>query len=483
MKAQRQASSRTYYYELLGVERNAAEQELKKAYRKKSLQLHPDKPGGDGDKFREMKYAYDVLTDPKKRQAYDRYGEPGVKFVEGNVSAEVAQELFTSIGCCERMFLISLVTLFIGYLLLFPILLSVRWDHPKSMTFAHVFIPVWLGLGIVLSVCLCCVPPPPCPDVEEEDEEMRKEIEGKISEHRTARWGSIAIILVLSLLLLQLVLRLDGETQWSYFLVIWPWIVLELGLIGFKFWTAEAAFLMTGNDPDILPQKWQTKDWNFFIVAFTSPNFFYIAFACLLAMKMDGTKMSWWETFLPLWVEWAFGTIFELLKCGKLKSQEELSYMSDEARAREETRGTVVCKCFLRCVWLGCIVLLCLKLSHPSTFPAWIIFLPIFVIAGCFCCCLSCALCCMGEREASEWDAECGSERDADEVFPIGAVVEAHSLNTAGLNGARGKVTGFEGERVKVKFSQGEKKLKPANLKLVEVDPEAAMGTAAYGTM
>lgn len=56
------------------------------------------------------------------------------------------------------------------------------------------------------------------------------------------------------------------------------------------------------------------------------------------------------------------------------------------------------------------------------------------------------------------------------EALPIGATVEAHSLTTVRLNGARGKVTGLEGERVKVKFSEGEKALKPSNLKLVQED-------------
>jgi len=405
-------ASRTLYYELLGVEKTANEKDLKKAYRKKALQLHPDKQGGDGEPFREMKYAYDVLNDPKKRKAYDQYGEAGVKFAEGNMSMEAATELFCNFGPCERMFLILLVSLVIGYLLLFPILLSVRWDHPHSMTFAHVFIPIWLGIGLVLPVCLCCVPSPEFPDAEEEDEHLRKEIQEQqqqqINDHRKLRWGSVSIILVLTLLLVFLVLRLDGETNWSYFLVIWPWILLEVAVLAYKTWTADTVFVMMGNNPDVLlEQKWATKDWNLFMAAFVSPHFFYIAFACLLAQKMDGAHMSWWEAFAPLWVEWLLGTVIALLSCGKLKSPEELANMSAEAREREETRGKIAAKMVLRCVWLGCIVLLCLKLSHPSTFPAWVIFLPIFALSGCFCCCLSCAVCCMpsggfGDMEGDE---------------------------------------------------------------------------------
>jgi molecular chaperone DnaJ len=69
------------YYRILGVERGADEDELKKAYRKMAMQYHPDRnnePDAEA-RFKEITEAYEVLRDPDKRSIYDRYGEAGLK--------------------------------------------------------------------------------------------------------------------------------------------------------------------------------------------------------------------------------------------------------------------------------------------------------------------------------------------------------------------------------------------------------------------
>jgi molecular chaperone DnaJ len=69
------------YYEILGVPRTAGEEDLKKAFRNLAKKHHPDaNPGNPGaeDKFKEINEAYDVLSDPKKRAAYDQFGHAGV---------------------------------------------------------------------------------------------------------------------------------------------------------------------------------------------------------------------------------------------------------------------------------------------------------------------------------------------------------------------------------------------------------------------
>mmetsp|Transcript_1923 Transcript_1923/g.2144 ORF Transcript_1923/g.2144 Transcript_1923/m.2144 type:complete len:357 (-) Transcript_1923:231-1301(-) len=70
------------YYAVLGVQKTATEAQIKKAYRKLALEYHPDKTGGDeakAAKFAEINSIYEVLSDPEKRQLYDRGGEEAVK--------------------------------------------------------------------------------------------------------------------------------------------------------------------------------------------------------------------------------------------------------------------------------------------------------------------------------------------------------------------------------------------------------------------
>src|SRR5690606_31234937 len=70
------------YYEILGVPRTADADTIKKAYRKLALQYHPDRNNGSREseeRFKEATEAYEVLRDPEKRAAYDRFGHAGVK--------------------------------------------------------------------------------------------------------------------------------------------------------------------------------------------------------------------------------------------------------------------------------------------------------------------------------------------------------------------------------------------------------------------
>ncbi len=91
------------YYEVLGVSKDASEQDLKQAYRKLALKYHPDKNKGDAEaeeKFKEATEAYEVLRDPKKRASYDKFGHEGVQGFDnfGRAAYRDFADIFEDLG-------------------------------------------------------------------------------------------------------------------------------------------------------------------------------------------------------------------------------------------------------------------------------------------------------------------------------------------------------------------------------------------------
>ena len=88
------------YYEVLGVDKNATADDLKKAYRKLAIQYHPDKQQGKSDaekkaaeeKFKEAAEAYNVLSDPDKRARYDQFGFAGEQMGGGSYGGGMSME-------------------------------------------------------------------------------------------------------------------------------------------------------------------------------------------------------------------------------------------------------------------------------------------------------------------------------------------------------------------------------------------------------
>ena len=85
--------SKRDFYEILGVNKSSSQEEIKKAYRKVAIKFHPDKNPDDKaaeEKFKEAAEAYEVLSNPEKKQKYDRFGHDGLRGGPGGF-AEVAQ--------------------------------------------------------------------------------------------------------------------------------------------------------------------------------------------------------------------------------------------------------------------------------------------------------------------------------------------------------------------------------------------------------
>mmetsp|Transcript_21489 Transcript_21489/g.46681 ORF Transcript_21489/g.46681 Transcript_21489/m.46681 type:complete len:717 (+) Transcript_21489:90-2240(+) len=157
------------YYELLDVPKNANADDLKKAYRKRSLQLHPDKLRQRGmvyqgqaiteeearSRFQQMKAAYDTLKDPKKRQIYDALGHKGMQFVINPSHAMDPHVLLGNLAkssVFDRAKLMTLVILFFGLIFLQPILVCAKVDQMlekdggalENASWVALLIPFWL---------------------------------------------------------------------------------------------------------------------------------------------------------------------------------------------------------------------------------------------------------------------------------------------------------------------------------------------------
>ena len=100
-------ASKRDYYEVLGVDKKASKDDIKKAFHKLAHKLHPDKSGGDADKFKEVSEAYSILSDDKKRAEFDSYGRtfsdgsagPGAGgFAGGNFDFSQFQDAFQNGG-------------------------------------------------------------------------------------------------------------------------------------------------------------------------------------------------------------------------------------------------------------------------------------------------------------------------------------------------------------------------------------------------
>ncbi len=94
--------SKRDYYEVLGVSKNASAEEIKKAYRQKAIQFHPDKNPGDKaseEKFKEAAEAYEILSSPEKKQRYDQFGHAGMGNQGGFGGQHMTMEdIFSSFG-------------------------------------------------------------------------------------------------------------------------------------------------------------------------------------------------------------------------------------------------------------------------------------------------------------------------------------------------------------------------------------------------
>ncbi|KAJ2788263.1 hypothetical protein GGI15_000068 [Coemansia interrupta] len=142
-------------YMALGVSQDSTQPEIKRAYRRLALQYHPDRnPGASGSEFVRIQYAYDVLSDERKRRIYDRYGDIGIQMA-GRMGGELLDPKVSNL-----LSVFAFVSALVSVLLIsFFALLAKRVDHAVEWSYKVVFAPLWvvdmmLVAGVVASIVL-----------------------------------------------------------------------------------------------------------------------------------------------------------------------------------------------------------------------------------------------------------------------------------------------------------------------------------------
>jgi hypothetical protein len=213
----------TSYYDLLGVEPTATSADLQKAYKRKALRLHPDK-GGNPEEFKRMKDAYDVLLNPEKRAAYDRYGPMIVSVLNGEPpTLEFIATMFDRFTFIERAKFVSMAVFIASFVLSSPILLALRWDGTTRESWAFAFLPLWL-MEAVAVVGLLLVPEPtpedPAHELDAEAQAVRERV-------RSVKVQGAMYALVPAATQALLAAKLEGSLGGSWAIVLCPFLLLE----------------------------------------------------------------------------------------------------------------------------------------------------------------------------------------------------------------------------------------------------------------
>lgn len=419
------------YYDLMGIEVDATPEVIKKAYRKKALQLHPDKRGNTPEaqeEFTRMKQAYDVLSDPQKREIYDQVGEDGIKLMEdyGNMSPEeMSVLLFRSMGAFGtkgKCVLISLVSLLFAFFLIIPIFWCLRADSTISWDWAVVCIPLWVGNGLYYCSLSCMLV---SADESEEGEEK--------TAPKPRLYKLYAFLKALLLLVLQVfvVLKLNRDLDWTLLQVLVPYFVydglnllgaLAGGVLGYQMLTK------TSQGAGVSQTETITNQRAALVVAVLRKvllNGARIAQGVLLGLKVDGSlnETSWWLVFLPVWLYIAFFVSFPVRKYlrAKPKTKEpnvksSTQQQAHDAFARESVTDDddeaaskyplldALCTVSVIGVLSSPFFILAARLQD-GTFSSLYVLLPWLILVGLVFCMICCAISCISFQEPDDGNA------------------------------------------------------------------------------
>ncbi|KAF9164934.1 hypothetical protein DFQ26_000870 [Actinomortierella ambigua] len=431
--------STTHLYEILGVSKTSTQDEIKKAYRRLALRYHPDKvnPAEVPDhetRFRDIAGAYEVLSDPKKRGLYDKYGMMGVQMANTDIGAQLV-----AIESLLGTFLMTMSILFV-LALIFLSFLAVRVDGKVDWSYAVVFIPMWILDAILIAGTVMQMRRPVEVDDEEDEEERRHEHEGSDGGSSTQpmaqedrreqkrkvqvrlKWVNaiftLVIVLLFTLFQVFIVRKANDPTSITAATVFAPYFVLEGIFFLMTLIKLVAALRMLSAHGAPLSTK----------LAQVSEKLWWkvvrIVTAVLIMLRVDDQiTCSWHLVFLPLYLA-GIKYIVQIAMMRRTFSKMQTEEMRQQGRA--VVMVSIVAFLVLGSLAYSLVALLASKLDGHG-YGAATVLVPVFIVLGILLCCSGCCLPCMlfSSRIA-----------DDDLVGPEGAEIRVVSPNLRIENGS-----------------------------------------------
>lgn len=325
------------YYNLLGVESDASTDEIKRAYKQKSLRYHPDKLTQKGQRvtesdlkrFNGIKDAYEVLSDPRRRETYDAIGRQGLQWVENPFSIDPGDMYlnFASSSVFDRSKIYMIFVFIFAFLLATPVLICLQADEDlgDNITWAEVFIPVWILEAILFVQYIKFLHMEAERPEGVSPEDWTDPLPSKVERQK----GMIRFIMKLLFEIL-LVLKLDDNLhcEWAYVFI--PICVIEfmnlrklrqMNLVTFiseedyeanfeqpysSLSQADKEKVLNEKGIFVVPTAYEVVVMNEIKKKSTSKTLeivFRVVFLVFLTFKLeDDLDWSWWAVFIPIWI-------------------------------------------------------------------------------------------------------------------------------------------------------------------------------------
>ena len=294
-------------YRVLGVPTSASADEVKRAYRALALRYHPDKAGPEGaEKFKQVQAAYSVLSDPGKRQLYDKYGEQGLSQMDVPGMSEAAL-MVGMINVIVFGLILSLLTAIL--VIIFLSFLSVRVEEKVEWEWTSVWVPLYIidAFAVIVTVLVFIIKVATFLSRASEDDIDRPR-RTFVPEIAAAGMFVASMGYIVFNILVSVGLQKTEDVDWMHYFIplyISEIVGLILGVVGVAVSrdTLRQQGIITVSTPMLIAINILT----------ILLNFCRIAQAFLIPAKIEGhITVNWWAVFIPLYL-WIFITYVRAL--------------------------------------------------------------------------------------------------------------------------------------------------------------------------